>query len=209
MPVKTVLWFFRNRFIIVIHVWQNGTYWRKVVLFKLSKISLSYRASTKSNIKRITLKWRTIPSSLHFLYVKRPNFPIVMQYDTEIEPAHEILALFVLRKFILQTCMRSHPVRLDVWFLVWLVVYFHTSCVLTAKALARLRESAGSLEPSLITYVISPIISWAGSNVYCNVAWGKLGKFFFVEIFTPLNLAVGIILLCENDKTTQGVFKEV
>ena len=26
-----------------------------------------------------------------------------------IKPAHEILALFVLRKFILQICMRSHP----------------------------------------------------------------------------------------------------
>ena len=33
-----------------------------------------------------------------------------------IEPAHEILALFVLRKLILQTPMRSHPVGLNVWF---------------------------------------------------------------------------------------------
>ena len=175
MPVKTVLWFFRNRFIIVIHFWQNGAYWRKVVLFKLSKISLFYRASTKSNIKRITLKWRTIPSSLHFLYVKRPNFPIVMRYDTEIEPAHEILALFVLRKFILQTCMRSHPVRLDVWFLVWLVVYFHTSCVRTAKASARLRESIGSLEPMLITYAdhlcdkSHNLMSWLKCLLQCSV----------------------------------------
>ena len=32
------------------------------------------------------------------------------------EPTHEILALFVLRKFILQIRMRNHPVRLDVWF---------------------------------------------------------------------------------------------
>ena len=30
------------------------------------------------------------------------------------EPSHEIMALFVLRKLILQTCMCSHPVRLDV-----------------------------------------------------------------------------------------------
>ena len=30
------------------------------------------------------------------------------------EPAHEILALFAIRKFILQTRMRSHPVALDV-----------------------------------------------------------------------------------------------
>ena len=31
-----------------------------------------------------------------------------------IEPAHEIMSLFVLRKLILQTRMRSHPVGLDV-----------------------------------------------------------------------------------------------
>ena len=32
------------------------------------------------------------------------------------EPAHEIMALFVSNKLILQTRMRSHPVGLDVWF---------------------------------------------------------------------------------------------
>ena len=53
------------------------------------------------------------------------------------ESTHEILALFVPRKFILQTCIRSHPVGLDVWFLVGSFVYFHSSCVRTAKALAR------------------------------------------------------------------------
>ena len=47
------------------------------------------------------------------------------------------MALFVLRKLILQTRMRSHPVGLDVWFLVGPFVYFHTSFVRTAKALAR------------------------------------------------------------------------
>ena len=35
-------------------------------------------------------------------------------------PSHEIMALFVLRKLILQTRMRSHPVGLDVWFLAHL-----------------------------------------------------------------------------------------
>ena len=33
----------------------------------------------------------------------------------DIEPAHEIMALFVLRKLILQARMCSHPVGLDVW----------------------------------------------------------------------------------------------
>ena len=52
------------------------------------------------------------------------------------EQSHEIMVLFVLRKFILQTRMRSHPVGLDVWFLVEPFVYFHSACVRTAKALA-------------------------------------------------------------------------
>ena len=34
------------------------------------------------------------------------------------EPAHKIMALFVLLKLILQTRMCNHPVRLDVWLLV-------------------------------------------------------------------------------------------
>ena len=80
------------------------------------------------------------------------------------EPSQEIMALVVLRKLILQTRMRSHPMGLDVWFLVGPFVYFHTSCFRTAKALARLRGCAGSPEPSLVAYVISTIISWAGSN---------------------------------------------
>ena len=53
-----------------------------------------------------------------------------------IEPAHEIMVLCVLRKLILQTRMRSHPVGLDVWRLVGLFIYFHTLRLWTAKALA-------------------------------------------------------------------------
>ena len=81
------------------------------------------------------------------------------------EPAYEIMALFVPRKLILKPHMRSHPVGLDIWFLVGPFVYFHTSCVRTAKALARLRGRVGSPGPSLVAYVISTIISWAGSNL--------------------------------------------
>ena len=61
------------------------------------------------------------------------------------------------------TCMHSYPVGLDVWFLVRPFVYFHTSWVRTAKALARLHGCAGSPESSLVACVISIIISWAGS----------------------------------------------
>ena len=81
------------------------------------------------------------------------------KYLSSFEPSHEIMVLFVLRKIILQTRMRSHPVGLD-------VVYFHTSCVRTGKALARLRGCAGSPEPSLVAYVISTIISWTGSFMF-------------------------------------------
>ena len=70
-----------------------------------------------------------------------------------------IMVLFVLRKLILQTRMRSHQAGLDVWFLVGLFDYFHTSFVRTARALVRLRGP----ELSLVPYVISTIISWAGS----------------------------------------------
>ena len=36
--------------------------------------------------------------------------------------------------------MRSQPAELDVWFLAGSFVYFQTSCVRTANALARLRR---------------------------------------------------------------------
>ena len=52
------------------------------------------------------------------------------------------MVLFVLRKLILQTRMRSHPVGLDVWVLV-----------------------GPSPEPLLVACVIGTIISWTGSNV--------------------------------------------
>ena len=97
------------------------------------------------------------------------------QINTIIEPSHEILALFVVHKLILQTYMRCHPVRLDVLFLVEPFVYFHTSCVGTAKALVRLHRSIGSPEPSLVTYVISTIISWAGSIIMIRF-WLKHGR---------------------------------
>ena len=97
------------------------------------------------------------------------------------------MALFVLHKLILQTCMCSHPLGLDVWFLVGPFVYFHTSCVRTAKVLARLRICAGSAESSLVAYAISTIISWAGSNIL----------FFLTpaQIFFPLKLLITLFAI--------------
>ena len=87
-----------------------------------------------------------------------PSDAIARPDRTELtynELAHEIMALFVLHKLILQPRMRSHPVGP--------FVYFHTSCVRTAKALARQRGCAGLPEHSLVAYVIRTIISRAGS----------------------------------------------
>ena len=108
--------------------------------------------------------------SWHWLPTRRPRgkfLHALLDYKGKcftlwFEPAHEIMVLFVLHKLILQTCMHSHLVGLDVWCLVRPFIYFHTSCVQTAKALARLHGCAGSPEPSLVTYDISTIISWAG-----------------------------------------------
>ena len=68
-------------------------------------------------------------------------------------------------KLLLQMCMRSHPVGLNVRFFVAPFVYFHTSCVWTAKTLARLCGCACSL----VAYV-STKISWAGSFIYPQFA---------------------------------------
>ena len=76
------------------------------------------------------------------------------------EPSHEIMALFVLRKLILQVRMRSHLVGLDVWCLVGPFVYFRASCVRTAKVLARRRRCANSPEPSLSLSVLWSMCSF-------------------------------------------------
>ena len=78
----------------------------------------------------------------------------------KFEPAHEIMVIFVLLKLILQMCMYSHLMRLDVWFLVGPSVYFPTLCVRTANAVIRLRGCAGFPEPSLV--------AWAFAGRPCN-----------------------------------------
>ena len=95
--------------------------------------------------------------------------PVLQYRRAKLEPSQEIMALFVLCKLILQTPIRSHPVGLDVLFLVGPFVYFHSSCEQTAMALARLRGCAGLPEPSLVAYVISNIISWVGSNIKMTI----------------------------------------
>ena len=93
------------------------------------------------------------------------------------------MVLFVFCKLILQTRMRSQPMGLDVWCLVGPFVYFKTLCVRTAKALARLHRCAGLPEPLLVAYVISTIISWAGSYGLKSDLLRLVLYFCFLELF--------------------------
>ena len=71
----------------------------------------------------------------------------------------------------LQTRMRSHP---DAWCFVGPFAYSHTLCVRTAKALAKLRGCSSSPESSLVAYMISTIISWAGSFISFSDPYVKI-----------------------------------
>ena len=62
------------------------------------------------------------------------------------------MALFVIRKLILQTRMRSHRVGLDVWFF------------LSDPSSISIPYVCEQRRPWRDAYVISTIISWAGSN---------------------------------------------
>ena len=44
---------------------------------------------------------------------------VFIWYLHTFEPSHEIVVLFILRKLLPQTRMRSHPVGLDVWSEFW------------------------------------------------------------------------------------------
>ena len=117
----------------------------------------------------------------------------------------EIMALFVLRKRILQTRMDSNPVGLDVWCLVRPFVYFHTSCVRTTMSLARLRGCAGWPEPSLVAYVIITKISCAGSFMWLFQSWialwshrlgtSELDFILLVHILLILSALLSVVFL--------------
>ena len=49
-------------------------------------------------------------------------------YFSWFEPSHEIIVLFVPRKLVLQTRMRSHPVGARYLIFGQTHVYFHTLC---------------------------------------------------------------------------------
>ena len=125
---------------------------------KLMSLATHWAHSEDSDQTGRTVIWFALSRGGSFIIV-------IVRFSVHLptEPCHEIMVLFVLRNLILQTRMCSHPVGVDVWFFVGHFVYFHTLCVRTAKALARLRGCAGSPVPSLVAYLISTIMSWAGS----------------------------------------------
>ena len=126
------------------------------------KTSAQCRKKQKQKKKKLFLYRDQATTQWRYSEINSVELSWRLQLDKglkSIEPSHEIMVLFVLRKLILQTSMRNHPVWLGVWLLVGPFVYFHTSCVRTAKPLVRLR-GYGSPEPSLVAHVISTIMSW-------------------------------------------------
>ena len=55
-------------------------------------------------------------TSMNLGYDLCPISKCYSSWHCSFEPCHDIMALFILHKLILQTRMRSHPVGLDVWF---------------------------------------------------------------------------------------------
>ena len=84
------------------------------------------------------------------------------------EPAHEIMALFVLRKLILQTRMRSNPVPLDVWFFGTIRLLSYVMCANSEGSgeTARMRRLAWAFAGRLCDKYHS-LMSWL-INVYFN-----------------------------------------
>ena len=83
------------------------------------------------------------------------SYQLFMTY----EPSHDIMALFVLRKHILQMRMRSHPLGLDVWFFgqtLRLLPYF--MCV----------NSEGSGETARMRR-----LAWAFAGHLCDISFHR------------------------------------
>ena len=113
---------------------------------------------------------------------KLSNFCIIWDkiqsgYLTIYEPSHEIMVLFILRKLILQTRMRSNSVGAICLILVGPFVYFHISCVRIAKALAILRRLAGAFAGRLYDKYQN-LMSWL-IYIYIYIFF-----FFFISVLS-------------------------
>ena len=94
-------------------------------------------------MRRLSVTLSVLVKLYNVEFVKLPSTLIW----TNMSQLMRLYVRFVLLKVILQTHMRSHPVGLDVWFLVGCFVYFHTSCVRTANALVRLCGCSSVWDP--------------------------------------------------------------
>ena len=126
--------------------------------------------------------------SAHFMCLRVNKIMALIKYSPiYLYSCHEIMVLFVLRKLILQTRMRSHPVAIDVWFLVGL-------CCLLPYIMCANSEASG--ETSLVAYLISTIISWAGSNVG---NWRVERPFFAFRVLIPGRLRTVLLFASMSD----------
>ena len=106
------------------------------------------------------------------------------------EPCHEIMALFILHNIILQTRMLSHPVGLEVCFLVRPFVCFHISCVQKRR-----HRCAGLPKPSLVTYERSTITSWADSYVLRWMVFDQVYAWVLLKELFDQNTSVSYLHL--------------
>ena len=67
--------------------------------------------------------------------------------------------------------MPSHSEGPGIWFSVWRFLLTHCLYERAAKVLARLRECAGSPEPSLLAFAISTKFAWRGPFEKCCFLW--------------------------------------
>ena len=99
-----------------------------------------------------------------------------IKYAKVFEPCHEIMVLFALRKLILQTRMGSHPVGIDVWFLV------HLSRRLTrwAYSIPMVRHPSVVVRrrPHFQTWISLKPVGQSWSKFMCSitVVWERLYK---------------------------------
>ena len=106
------------------------------------------------------------------------------------EPAHEIMALFVPPKIILQTHMRSHQVGLDVWFFCLtfrLLPYFMCANsagsdeAARARRLAwafacRLYDKCHNLMSWLVFILTTRKLQFISNNIACHIRYTVCGS---------------------------------
>ena len=102
-----------------------------------------------------------------------------------IEPSHEIMILFVLRKLILQTCMRSHRARCLIFgWTLRLLPYLECANSEGSAEAAQMRRlawaSAGRLGDKYMYY---NLMSWVNLTCERNIQVFSTGQIKFISGF--------------------------